>query len=217
VYQIIPAIIPTSTEHLVDFLTLFRHAPKVQVDLVDGRFVSNISWPYLENSDIAALDGKFDPPEIMLDLMVKEPNITVEKWLVLGVSEVVLHLESLPDIDKIAKLKSQHNFRLYLTADNNVPISEYRMYGEVLDGFQLMGIDEVGEQGSPYDPRVIENIKELRSYYPQKTIVVDGGVKSNNILDLKNAGADQFVVGSAITEAPDPLVAYRELRALVQG
>ncbi|MAZ56587.1 hypothetical protein CL653_02250 [bacterium] len=215
-YQVIPAIIPQSKEDLLAFLQTFHMVPKVQVDVTDGVFVPGTSWPYTESADLVQTLIDLEPPEVMVDLMVKDVGVATKNWLEVGASEVVVHLESLPDLDAIISLKSTYDFRLFLTADNNVPISEYKQYGEVLDGFQLMGIDEVGVQGNSFDSQVLENLKELRSFYKQKTIVVDGGVKIDNIKSLKEAGANQFVVGSAIMKAESPLETYRAMLALVQ-
>ncbi len=61
-----------------------------------------------------------------------------------------------------------------------------------------MGIDEVGYQGSSFNPAVIEKIREFRIQNPEMTVSVDGGVNLENAQSLVDAGANRLVSGSAI-------------------
>ena len=55
-----------------------------------------------------------------------------------------------------------------------------------------------GFGGQKLIPEVIEKITQVRQYYPQLDLCVDGGVTTENIAALAHAGANQFVAGSAI-------------------
>ncbi len=57
---------------------------------------------------------------------------------------------------------------------------------------------EPGFYGGKFLPEVIDKIGDFHYYYPDKLIIVDGGVNPDNIVKLKEAGATQFVVGTAI-------------------
>ena len=78
-----------------------------------------------------------------------------------------------------------------------------------------MGIATIGVQGQPFDERTLATVSELRRLYPNYTIAVDGSVNQDTIQSLQQAGANRFAPGSAITAAPDPVVAYQELKNLV--
>jgi pentose-5-phosphate-3-epimerase len=80
-----------------------------------------------------------------------------------------------------------------------------------------MSIATLGKQGAPFDERIFERIEILHARFPAAVISIDGGVSVTNIERLAKAGARRFGVGSAITKAPDPKVAYTQLLALAQA
>ena len=69
---------------------------------------------------------------------------------------------------------------------------------------QVMSIARVGYQGEKFDGRALARIRELRELYPSVTIAVDGGVNSENIKSLFDAGANSFGIGSRIMKAENP-------------
>jgi len=78
-----------------------------------------------------------------------------------------------------------------------------------------MGIYQIGAQGQPFDATVLEKIAAVQAAYPEKSITIDGSVNEHTIVQLKEAGADRFIVGSAITLQPDPEAAYQALSVLI--
>jgi pentose-5-phosphate-3-epimerase len=80
-----------------------------------------------------------------------------------------------------------------------------------------MSIAQLGKQGAAFEPRIIPRIEELRAMYPSTTIAIDGGVSEKNIAELVRAGATRFGVGSAISKASDPKVAYENLKTLAEN
>jgi ribulose-phosphate 3-epimerase len=92
------------------------------------------------------------------------------------------------------------------------------MQPEVLEQFdalydyvQVMGINRVGRQGEPFEPRSLALIERLRHRYPDLAIQVDGGVSLKTARQLVRAGATKLVVGHAIVAADNPEEAYRAL------
>jgi len=78
-----------------------------------------------------------------------------------------------------------------------------------------MSIGEIGSYGFGFDDRVIEKIKKFKEEFPGVLVSVDGGVNENNILKLKEAGVENFAVGSAIFgEGKVPAVEIEKLRGL---
>jgi pentose-5-phosphate-3-epimerase len=78
-----------------------------------------------------------------------------------------------------------------------------------------MGIHEIGAQGQPFDTTVLEKITAVKAAYPEKPVTIDGSVNEHTIVKLKEAGADRFIVGSAITLQPDPAAAHKALSLLI--
>ncbi len=224
--HIIPAILPKSFQELENGLMLVaKSVPWVQIDVVDGVFAPNKTWPYI-NDDA----GKFlrfvkqeeglpfwDDVNFEIDLMVADPTTDVDKWIAVGASRLVIHIEGLAEerLVGIAKNIKEKGVELVLAVSINTPIeslksaieaikaaSDVENFGNI-DGIQCMGIDRVGFQGQEFDRAVIGKIKEIRALYPNVTISVDGAVHLENARVLRDAGADRLIVGSAILESED--------------
>jgi ribulose-phosphate 3-epimerase len=84
------------------------------------------------------------------------------------------------------------------------------------DYVELMGIDEIGRQGQPFDERVLQRIRDIKAKYPDLEVSIDGSVNEDTLPRLKEAGADRFVVGSAILNAENPEAMHKKLSRLAE-
>src|SRR5258708_2674602 len=106
---VIPAVLPKSREDLN--VALARLAPLtevtfVQIDIVDGEFAKPPSWPY-------ALNAVWELPlaerfRYDLDLMLKDPQAAIARWIALGASRITLHAESTPALREIVRDFKRH-------------------------------------------------------------------------------------------------------------
>lgn len=225
--QIIPAILPQNFEEIEDKAS--RVAPYVnliQVDICDGKFVSNTTWPYNKGSEdsfksiLKEQTGMphWDSIDYEFDLMVSEPEKVFEQYVSLGASRIIIHLKSVSH-DSLTQLLSVYGKKggymsmfdveigLALTPDTDI-----KDLGDLIEHFhfvQVMGISKVGFQGQPFDSGSISLIKSLRELHPELILSVDGGVSLDNAKLLVEAGADRLVVGSALFKT-DNLIATLE-------
>lgn len=216
--DIIPAIIPTSLSHLKASLEVLPFAPRVQIDIVDGEFAAPASWPYDPAGSVMEVSDVLTHHKVMVDIMAGEVLAAASAWLEAGASELVLHLETItPETFKaVVALKQTYSFALYIAGDDELTTEAYLPYIDQCDGVQLMGIDEVGQQGQSFSTRVVENVTQWRAAYPALPIVIDGSVNKSTLPALKQAGATDFVVGSAIDTASDKAAAYAALLEIVK-
>lgn len=209
---IIPAIIPQSLEHLIESLERIESfATEVQIDIVDGVFVPPVSWPYIDGASPVSLKPIVDGFDVELDLMIEDPETVLETYLQAGATRVVIHLESTRQLQKIVELKNSYDFSLGLSILNDTPMDTLIEHISGADYVQLIGIGSIGSQGAPFDERVLERIKTVHDLYPNLLISVDGSVNASTLPRLKEAGANRFVVGSAIFNADSPADAYKAL------
>ena len=203
----------------------------IQIDVVDGTFAPYVTWPYMgndeEGSDVLRGEGPFlwDDFEFEFDCMVSHEE-EIEKFIHAGASRLVAHYQTWKDISSMAtfldRLKTTYNaggvFRipLILALHTEDPIHIASKLEEHIDGVQLMGIDEVGKQGSPTSDEIEERISELRDLLPHMHISVDGGVTLENAHDLFDAGADRLIVGSSLWKSDDPIGVYDELVSITE-
>ncbi|MDP3958336.1 MAG: hypothetical protein Q8Q36_02640 [bacterium] len=220
--EIIPALMPKTIEELRDKLALVRGAARyVQLDTMDGKFVPNVSFPYEAKGKLGQMPGElpfWEDFNFEFDLMVEHPEETVGAFLSLGASRIVLHAESseahllLRAIDEIRNFDCEAG----IAAGNDTPLSALEPFLYRVNFAQIMGIRRVGFQGEPFDARAISRIQELRAKYPELSISVDGGVNLETISYLAEAGADHFVVGSAVFDVGDAKGAIEALAQAMQ-
>lgn len=213
--MIIPAIIPTSLSDLKEKLDLLSFAPEIQIDVVDGKFVQATSWPYEPQGDIAEAHDYLQGRKFEVDLMVHDAISAGIKWQSVGASRLIFHIESFDDQSALSDLKTSVDSLVGLSLNNDTPLDQIYPHIDSIDFIQLMGIDHIGSQGQPFDSRVLERIATLKALYPKLTISIDGAVNEENILSLKSAGAERFVAGSNILNAPNPKEQYEKLLKIV--
>lgn len=218
--EILPAIIPQSLAHLEAQLALVPFAPSIQIDVIDGVFAPQISWPYGTGA-VAGAPSEIRPyaarHTLEIDLMVRAPEVHLDEWLAAGAARLVVHLESTERMSDILAHRREYGYELGIACDDDTPVTHLFPYVEEGVFVQCMGIDTVGAQGMPFDPQVLANIRILREAHPALTISVDGSVNEDTILLLVDAGATRLVAGSAIFNTENPQVAYERLQTLVAG
>jgi len=206
--EIIPAILPLTFAELTDKLELIKGLTKtVQIDVCDGQFVPNATWPYRKRDDSferimheeEGLPG-WEELDFEFDLMVNQPQEVVEEWIAAGATRLILHAEAKGDLSKaIEVIDGRVEVGLALNIETSLDvIAKHR---EGIQFVQLMGIDHVGFQHQAFDNKVDGKIKELRMKLPGLPISIDGGVSLETAPELIAAGADRLVIGSAIFNA----------------
>lgn len=226
--KIIPAVLPQryrDIENAVD--KIYGAAETIQIDFVDGLFAANKTWWF--NGKDQEIFGEFEREErglpqwqdmnYELDLMVRSPLKFLDQFFMLGPSKIILHVETLDTDETIHYFESLPEI-IRSTINFDIAINIYtdpeaiRPYLPYIKAIQCMGIAVIGYQGHPFDPKAIDQIKKLKELYPDKAIAVDGAVNEENIAALAEAGATEFVIGSAIFGNTDPrgtIKAFKQL------
>jgi len=219
--KVIPAIIPTSRQHLEAMLEkVGTFTDTCQVDIVDGVFVGPASWPYSKMNDLetALATVSFDALAVSLDLMIQNPEEVLDTWLRTKPARMIVHVEAVTDLDAVLTHAETHGYQLGLAFNNTTDLS---LLGTLdlaaVDFVQLMGIETIGKQGQPFDERVLSRIVYIKETYPDMPVSIDGAVSTETLPKLRRSGANRFVSGSAILCAPDAARAYRELSQLAGG
>ena len=193
--------------------------PMLQIDIVDGVFVPNLSWPFTEHSNVyAELENiKTLPPNvpIELDCMVMNPEQYIDTFVALGVRSVIVHMGSTDAYEAIITHARAHGYQIGIAITNDSKLSELAPLIPRIDFVQVMGIAHVGKQGEPFDERTIETLETLKKSYPDLTLVVDGAVNFETIVRLRDAGATRFAPGSVVAKSVHPLDSYKQLLDMI--
>ena len=220
--QIIPAILPKSFAELREKAESVSHAVSlVQLDVCDGKFVPNRTWPHTSKEDsdfLKILEETQGLPasealDYEIDLMTLDPLSDADSWIRAGASRLIIHAESTNDLDAlIPRIKEEMTMpgsvaevEVGVAIGSGTPIAAIEKIIHLVSVVQVMGIKKIGFQHMPFDENVYKRIEEIKNKYPDILVSVDGGVNKDNASKLLAAGADRLVVGSAIFDSGNPL------------
>ncbi len=213
---VVPAVIPQSAGELIAAAEELSFSDELQVDLVDGEFVNSVSWPYSPLGDPAEVAGALSRYDLELDLMVKNPTAAAKAWEAAGAERIIFHIETL-SLRELKKYVKNTTCLIGVSAHGDTSLETIIEYAEQAHYVQLMGINQIGAQGLPFDETVLDKIKALKERFPMKLISIDGSVNSDTITRLAAAGADRFAVGSAIVKQTNKQAAHKTLSDLVNA
>ncbi len=225
--EILPALLSKKFDELAEELErVAGTARMVQIDVVDGAFAPNKSWPYGDEARFERIclgdEGLpfWDQLDFQFDLMLEHPERQVRQFIDAGAQGIVLHAGSQGAREAAQELFENNE---QVGEDFHIPVGialscgaaaeELEPFVDFCDFVQVMGIEKIGFQGQPFDERALALVGELAARYPELLIQVDGGVSLKNIRALARAGASRFVCGSDLLNAPDMAAEYRALFA----
>lgn len=228
--EIIPAIMPKNYEDLKNKISLVRGlVPIVQIDICDGVFVKNRTWPF-EGGDfdqyftkmMAEEEGMpfWEDIDFELDLMVADAVSNFDHFLKMGPKRMIFHLEATGDLMEFKNFLEgidvyiRDTIQFGVAINPMTPIEKIFPIVNLVDFIQCMGIDREGFQGQPFDEKDLDHIVNLKKKYPDLIISVDGGVDFNTAPRILEAGADRLVIGSAIFKSEDIRGTIQEFRMI---
>lgn len=211
--MIIPGILEKNLKDIQYKISLVDEvAPVVQIDFADGKLVDGKTFLEIKKLSEIQTKSKFD-----IHLMVQNPlEFMGEK--INNCVKICSQIEALDgkSANDFIKEAKRWGACVGLSINPETPLDRLDPYVKRLDFVQFMTI-EPGGQGRSFKPEVLEKIKEFRQKYPEINIQNDGGTDETNILDLKNAGVDDFVAGSVIFKSSNPVQKYLQLENMLKN
>lgn len=172
-------------------------AQYIHIDVMDGHFVSNISF------GLPILEAIRPITTLVLDchLMITNPSKYIEHFANAGADIITFHQEVDEDIQQnINKIKNKGK-KVGLAINPNTDIQNLSPYLENLDQITIMSV-EAGFGGQKFIPSTLKKASFLANYFSKNNIKfdieIDGGVTLNNVKDVINAGCNIVVAGSSI-------------------
>jgi ribulose-phosphate 3-epimerase len=207
-----PSILAADLSRLGDELRAVERggASLAHVDVMDGRFVPNIS---LGPAIVEAVRRSCSlPPDV--HLMIENAERYLDAFVDAGAASLSVHVEALVHLQRaVARLRAR-GVRPGVAINPSTPLSSLEEILPELDFVLVMSVNP-GFSGQTFLPPVLDKIRRLHRLIAERglpvKIQVDGGVHRGNIRSVVDAGVDIVVAGAAAFSDGDPEAATRGL------
>jgi ribulose-phosphate 3-epimerase len=186
----------------------------IHVDVMDGHFVPNITIGPLVVEAIRPVT------KLPLDvhLMIENPDRYIPDFASAGADIIAVQTETCVHLHRSLQLIRQNNCKAGVVLNPSTRIEGLEWVLPDIDLVVLMSVNP-GFGGQSFIPATLEKVARLRKMIDNRglsiEIEVDGGVNSETIASIAQAGADVFVAGSAIFGSDDYRATISELRSLM--
>lgn len=183
------------------------------IDIMDGRFVPNISFgPMLVEFFRKATTKTCD-----VHLMIVEPEKFAEQFKNAGADILSVHIEACPHLHRNIQQIRSLGMKAGVAINPHTPVSALSDVLADIDLVCMMSVDP-GYGGQKFIQHTMEKIKQLRKMIDERglkvKIEIDGGVTLENAPSIIAAGADVLVAGNTVFRSADPKATIAQLKLL---
>jgi len=202
--KIAPSILSSDFAHLADEIRAVEDAGAdiLHIDVMDGHFVPNFTI----GPPIIASLKKVSRLPLDVHLMMTNPDDFISDFVDAGSDNLTVHVETCPHLHRTIQSIKEKGIKAGVTLNPATPLSSVECILPEVDLLLIMSVNP-GFGGQSFIPFVLDKIKAARKMIDamelKVELEVDGGLKIDNIKEISKAGADLFVVGSAIFESKD--------------
>ncbi|NMM49877.1 ribulose-phosphate 3-epimerase [Marinigracilibium pacificum] len=183
------------------------------IDIMDGRFVPNISFGIPVT---AAINKHADKP-LDVHLMIVEPEKYLEDFKNAGAEILTVHYEACTHLHRTIGQIKELGCKAGVALNPHTPVSVLEDIIADLDLVCIMSVNP-GFGGQKFIPNTYAKIEKLAKMIKESgssaLIEIDGGVNEQNAPDLIKAGADVLVAGSFVFNSEDPENTIKKLKSI---
>ena len=213
---IAPSILAADFLHLADECTMINEsaADWFHLDVMDGRFVPNISYglPVIEQI------GRIAAKPCDVHLMIWEPEKYVAAFQKAGAQILTVHIEACPHLHRNIQQIKALGMQAGVALNPHTPVAALSDILQDIDLVNLMSVNP-GFGGQSFIPFTLQKIRELKKMILERglqtKIEIDGGVTLQNAKSILEAGADVLVAGNTVFKSADPKATILQLKRMV--
>lgn len=204
--EVIPTIIAKDFQELQEKVKKVEpYVDWVQLDIMDGQFVDNITW-----DNPAELENLETDLKLEVHLMIAKPEEHIDDWIKVGVKRIIFHFESTEKIKESIKKIKKAGLGVGLAINPETPVEVIDEFIDQLDLVLVMTVSP-GRGGQKFLEETLPKIKNLREKYPHVNIEVDGGINLESAPKVIRAGANILASGSGIYKSDNIKKVIKEL------
>ena len=214
-----PSILNSDLTRLADSLQLLEAAEVeyVHLDVMDGRFVPNIS---IGIPVVASVRAATQLP-LDVHLMIDEPERYIPQFVEAGADILTIHVEATRHPHRALQAIRETGTRAGLALNPGTPIAHALELLPLCDLVLVMSVNP-GFGGQTFIPQSLARLEQLQAAIHnggyQTLVEVDGGVSAHNAAEITSSGADVLVSGTALFGADEGLIAaLQTLRTASRG
>ena len=199
-YKLSPSILSADMGNLERDIKVIDEAGTqyIHIDVMDGMFVPNISFGF----PILKAVRKTTDKVLDVHLMVADPDRYIDEFVKSGADIICVHAEACTHLHRTVQHIKQLGVKAAVALNPGTSLSSIDYVLEDLDMVVIMSVNP-GFGGQKFIPSALRKIKELKNILVERNldhidIEVDGGITLDNINEVKEAGANIFVAGSAV-------------------
>lgn len=214
-YAIAPSILSADFARLGEEVdrVLEAGADIVHFDVMDNHYVPNLTIGPMVCSALRKY-GVTAPIDV--HLMVRPVDRLIGDFLEAGASYITFHPEASDHVDRSLQLIKAGGAKAGLVFNPASSLDALKYVMDKVDMILLMSVNP-GFGGQKFIPTTLDKVREARALIDASgrdiRLEVDGGINTQNIREIAEAGADTFVAGSAIFNAPDYKAVIDQMRA----
>lgn len=183
------------------------------LDVMDGRFVPNISY----GMSIIAQRKKRARKPFDVHLMILEPEKYFDEFQKAGADWLTIHMEASPHLHRSLQAIKQKGMKAGVALNPHTPVSTLSEVIRDLDMVLVMSVNP-GFGGQQFIAHSLEKVRAVKKLITETgssaLIEVDGGVRLDNARELVRAGADVLVAGNTVFNASDPVQMIADLKEI---
>ncbi len=187
---VVPSVLTRDPAELADKIRRLEPLSElIQIDIMDGAFVPNVS---IGPADLARITTS---AQLEAHLMVERPEKYMADFVRAGVGRVVFHVEPVKDVDEMIARGRDLGVQVGIAVNPQTPASAVQEYLAESDLVLVMSVHP-GFQGRDFLPESLDKIRELKGMDPAVKVEIDGGINLETAPGAVAAGADILNVGS---------------------
>lgn len=214
-HLIAPSVLAADFTNLKEEISMINisEADWLHVDIMDGRFVPNISFGMF----IVEAINKICEKPLDVHLMIEEPEKYIEQFRKAGADVITVHYEACPHLHRTIQQIKATGAKAGVALNPHTPVTLIEDVLEDLDLVCIMSVNP-GFGGQKFIYRTLNKVRKLYGMIEERNlscvIEIDGGVGLQNAEALLQAGARVLVAGSSVFKSEHPLEVISRMKGI---